>query len=279
MSTTRSQKFYAALVGVFLGVTICLGALYLSMGVLSVLGLGFVQYTRRWIEYVSAGLVFFFMASIPLVVRSSGWSLGSADKNAKSEEASRAFFGHLGQIGLSATLIKYHPSRSYSNIIGAARIAGRNIDLIELGWREYVRNLGGGLDPETGGSTPDLYVYKSQYRCNYLVEATVEGSEDKLEAKGTAVKRKEFIRRRVVDFKWEGKELAQALNNDVELKRLLVSPHRSPTLKIEPNRRGYPYVRIAQTNWHYRVRSAFPSYRDFEIYDRIGKHIRRIAYS
>ncbi len=276
MSSPSNQKAWLVLIGLFIGVTASLGTLYLLIPAFSILGVGSLEYTRRWVEYVAAGLAFLVMASIPLIIRQRGWFLQPADQSTKREKTAKELFKHLGKIGLSATLVKYRPCSSNRNIIGAARIAGRSIDLVELDWQEEVRNLGGGYDPETGGTNPDLYVHKSIYRCNYLVQVAVAGFEEKLDTKGWVVKKKGLLHS-VVDFNWEGKELAGALNNDYELKNLILSQRSPSNLNIEPNRKGYPYVRINQTRWHYHAKNAFPNPEDFETYNRIAQHIRNIT--
>jgi len=147
--------------------------------------------------------------------------------------------------------------------VGSVRIVNRNIDLVELEW---------------------WYMAETGYtRCSYVVQAKVNGLEDRLKAKLKVV-RKGFLRGEVVDFKWKGRELAQVLNGDANLRDTLYRiKHRIPFTGLSA------YLEIKPDKKHQRVRirpiptegwapvSAFPTVETFEAFDRIAHHIRSIA--
>jgi len=258
-----------------LAAVIYLGVYYLAVAVLSFLGIAFIIYASRWAEYLSAGLGLLAIASIPLIIRTRGWSLQSAYKKTEREDGLKALCKHLKRIGLSATLAKDYPVWSSLVVIGSVRVADRNVNFVELDWWEDKKAIEAFDD--MGETVRFGHIYRSQYRCNYVVQARVKGLEDKLEAEGKPIKKSGFLRKRVVDFRWEGKELAQILNSDAKLRSHFLSQRRPTKVEIEPSRKGHPYVRIIQKRLYYRPLSAFPTIETFEAYDRIAHHIRSIA--
>jgi len=164
---------------------------------------------------------------------------------------------HLVRIGLNATVESKKSKRLggfdlLSLILGSVRVVNRNIDLVEL---ELIRGIYGG------------------YRCNYVVQAKVNGLEDRLKAKLEVVT-KGFLRREV-DFKWKGRELAQVLNGDANLRDT-----RYGSLEIKPDKK-HQRVRIREisaSGTHYATPElAFPTIEAFDAFDRIAQHIRNIA--
>ena len=113
---------------------------------------------------------------------------------------------HLRTIGVNATLLESGSSeavgrsRSSGMILGSVKLDGRNIDLVQV---ERI---------------PTQLVY--QYR--YIVQADVEGIEKKLEAKGEP-KKKGFMSKEIVDYKWDGQDLAHRLNDDSDLRKMLLT--------------------------------------------------------
>jgi hypothetical protein len=177
------------------------------------------------------------------------------------EACVEALCEHLKRMGLNATveskkfkwrevLEVFYP---HFFILGSVRVMNRNIDLVEL-----ERTVG-----ESAG-----------YRCNYVVQAKLNGLEDRLKAKLKVV-RKSFLRREVVDFKWKGKELAQVLNDDANLRDT-----RYGSLEIKPDKK-HQRVRIREISaiglYYATPELAFPTAAAFETFDRIAQHIRSIA--
>ncbi len=167
---------------------------------------------------------------------------------------------HLRTIGLDASVeSKEHKKlRSGSIIMGSIRLANRNVDLVELEWlrEEWQGEYGGG--------------YIDSYRCNYIVEANVQNplEGEIIKAEGVPIKRG-FLNRKTIDFTWKGRDLAQILNRDVELREKLVSPRH---MEVMP----YPKVIRIRRVWSQRFNQpeyAFPTGKAFENYDKIAQHV------
>jgi len=147
--------------------------------------------------------------------------------------------------------------------LGSIRVANRNIDLIELQkWPFY-----------TGG-WEDTSV-EDKFGCFFVVEAKVEGSEDKLKAETTKPVK---VRKEVVDIMWEGGELAQTLNNDANLMDTLyhMKDRDASCLAIKPDRERQ-CVRIVPKRGYDSPKPAFPTAETFEVCDRIAQHIHSIV--
>jgi len=201
----------------------------------------------------------------------------SGEKNKRMFETKvEALCGHLRLLGLNATTVKFNerlcvigPIDQKSGItgwglLGAVKVANRNVDLVEL-----VQYAGA-----------DDYLY----RCYYVVWAKVEGIEHKMKAKLKS-SRKHLMSREIVDFWWDGNELAQALNSDTDLRDML---HRMkkvlrlrflfPVLCLEVKLfRKHQGIRIMPKGDYYSPEAAFPSIETFETFDRVAQHIRSIA--
>jgi len=162
--------------------------------------------------------------------------------------------------------------RLHSLIFGSVRVMNQNIDLVEL------ERIGGN----------EVYLWQ----CNYVVQAKVNGLEDRLKAKLKVV-RKGFWMPKVVDFKWEGRELAQVLNGDVDLRDKLYRMARARDIPygswgIKPDKK-HQRVRIRPSYlwfylgfsfnvpWPWDPKAAFPSIETFEAFDKIAHHIRSIT--
>jgi len=127
---------------------------------------------------------------------------------------------------------------------------------------------------------PTGFVAPPMFRCNYVVQAKVDGLEDRLKAELKAV-RKSFLSMQAVDFKWKGRELAQVLNGDANLRdklyRMDIWRYLFASLQIKPDKK-HQRVRIRPFLFSvWAVKNAFPSIEAFEAYDRIAGHIRSIA--
>ena len=195
---------------------------------------------------------------------------------------------HLRQIGIEATVLDFkspeavHHSRTMhiyytmENLppLGCVKIENRNIDLVE------VSRIGAG--GSEGG--PGHLVY----RYNYVVKANVGNLENKLKAEAKQIK-KGLLNSEIIDYNWEGGELAQLLNTDSELKNMLLELG-SPNLMVTPYKRDQyvgimpvisPITTIVIGGIPVKYdgivgRKAFPTREAFEAYDRIAQHIRSI---
>jgi hypothetical protein len=116
---------------------------------------------------------------------------------------------HLKLLDLDATIVKFNEGlfvgKGTGNYTGAVKVANRNIDLVEL--HKYEKDVGWG----------DIPSFITMYGCTYVIWAKVEGIEDKVKARLKS-SRKHFSSNEIVDFWWDGNELAQALNSDTDLK-------------------------------------------------------------
>lgn len=168
---------------------------------------------------------------------------------------------HLKRMGLDATVeSKWSKNESAhdGNLLGSVKIANRNIDLMELWWRRW-----------GGGSGEDNYP-QNEYRCHYVVKAKMDGLvESQPIIKG--------LSRETVDFKWEGKELAQVLNSDANLRKLFLSKGLKSFLHVEIIPYGEHKCIIRQKFATYSVKKTFPTTETFETLDRIAHHIRSIS--
>jgi hypothetical protein len=189
---------------------------------------------------------------------------------------------HLRQIGIEATVLDLkspeaihhtptmHIIYSMKNLppLGCVKVEGRNIDLVEV-----IRFPGG--TSEAG---------RIFYRYKYAVKAKVGNLEDELKAEVKPIK-KGFPTSEIVDYNWEGGELAQLLNADSELKNMLLGLG-APHLTVIPNKKDQ-YVGITPIVSSTAIviydmtvgRKAFPTREAFEAYDRIAQHIRKILSS
>jgi len=220
----------------------------------------------------------------------------------------------LRQIGVNATVFSVSGSNIEAmegmligNVVGCVKVEDRNIDLVQLERVEH-----GSV--EDSGSGPF-----GVYYCHYVVQANVEGLEDKLNAKAKSIT-KGFLSREIVDFRWEGGELAQRLNADAELRNMLLREglDKLPNIEVKPHKKpkhvpgiGKPpkafldaqasfkqCVRITKRPkipgilgayqmfevpgtpiLEGRVGVELPTRETFETYERIAQHIRNIVNS
>jgi len=256
--------------------------LYLTLGVLMLLGVDFilanlgiidsifvipgVAGTHQVLSWFDA-IVISLLGWIPII----GMLYWQRQKSKEGETAIEDLCEHLRRIGLDATIESQEykkgikpPAQVYEGwVMGSVRINNRNIDLIELWWQRW-------------GSFGEYGSVENEYRCQYVVQAKVDGLEDKLKAESKPVM-KGFFSRETVDFKWEGKELAQILNSDANLRKHFLSQVPTSFLHVEiiPHKEHKCIIRQKfGTNY---VKNTFPTIETFEAYDRIAQHIRSIA--
>jgi hypothetical protein len=186
---------------------------------------------------------------------------------------------HLRQIGVNATLLERGSPEAAGpewkksvfqsgTALGCAKIEGRDIDLVQVEKR--------GQNPPGPGQT---YLYQ------YVVRVNVKGLESDLKAECKPIKKRKHFRKEVVGLRWEGERLARLLNDDFNLKSMLLKEGLH-SLKIRPDKRNQCVKIIPKpTGWTYTGllstpalgREAFPTREAFEAYDRIAQHIRSSA--
>jgi len=203
--------------------------------------------------------------AIAMIVGGASYLRSKKIGESTRERAIEALCEHLRRMGLNATVEskKFKWREVFVPVVlpllGSVRVVNRNIDLVELEGRtrEEFR----------------YWEYGSGFRCNYIVQAKVNGLEERLEAKLDVVEK--GLRREFVDFKWKGRELAQVLNGDANLRTT-----RYGSLEIKPDKK-HQRVRIREISaiglYYATPELAFPSIETFEAYDRIAHHIRSIA--
>lgn len=140
----------------------------------------------------------------------------------------------------------------------------------------------GGMDDDVGGHEPG----QVEYTYHYIVRPSVSGREKQVEAEIQLVK-KGFLRREVVDFRWKGGDLAQQLNADDDLRKMLLREGLSQLsiIEIYADTQNHCTRITLQPQGQQRVGNiltigrAFPPREAFDIYDRIADHIRRFTAS
>ncbi len=105
----------------------------------------------------------------------------------------------------------------------------------------------------------------------------VDDLEDKFRAKLKPV-RKGFLSREIVDWKWEGRELALILGSDAKLgdKMHRIENRGLLNLEIELYIK-HGCIRIRQESGTEYPVSAFPTLEAFELFDIIAQHIHGLA--
>lgn len=201
---------------------------------------------------------------------------------------------HLGQIGVQARAIdtksteavKHSPTLGiFGNPpLGVVKIDGRNIDLVEL----YREIRGGGGRVGHGGAGYHSHAPSEViYYYDYVVRGDVGEREENFKAEVHPIE-KGLIRKELLDVEWKGRSLANLLNADQDLRKMLLESG-APRLEVKPDKKdGCVAIKLPHGGWHSTTsvggipirhdftvgRKAFPSSEAFEIYDRIAKHIR-----
>lgn len=170
---------------------------------------------------------------------------------------------HLKQLGLNAAVLE--PESAEAKILGGLGnvvIEGRNIELVQVTKHTQTHSAGRGRTTVT-----HYYLY------HYGAKANVDyGLENKLRIEAKPI-RKSFFNRTIVDYKWEGGELAQLLNADSELKNFLIQEGIENLWTNTGKNREYFWVTRRGD------RKEFPTQKAFEAYDRIMHHARSILGS
>ncbi|UCH05214.1 MAG: hypothetical protein JSW05_03360 [Candidatus Thorarchaeota archaeon] len=185
---------------------------------------------------------------------------------------------YLKQIGIDAEVLPsgspeeiggYRTFRSGGSNAGCIKVKGQNVDLVQLLLRGMTGPLGAAGD----------------FDAHFVVRGNVEGKEKQLKAKAKE-KKEGFVKKKLVDVKWEGGRLAELLNQDGELTNLLVKAGESPEIELDQKQQCVrvatylpsktkgisigPIPTVGKTEFE------FPSRELVEACDRIGKHIRSL---
>jgi len=132
--------------------------------------------------------------------------------------------------------------------------------------------------------------YGSSYSFYYGVRCDVEGIEKQIRAR-MKIQTRGLIRRKVVDFKWVGGELADELNRDDALKEQLLQQLKTDvrdSVEISPDKKaGIVWITTAKTMPPFPKSATpfsipydiMPSEMSFESYNAIARHIRNRSSS
>jgi hypothetical protein len=187
----------------------------------------------------------------------------------KDEYLLNGLVEHLRKIGIEATVLVSEPKvQAFTNFIGSVSVEGKNIDLVEV----EMKLVGGGFD--SGEFHGDIGYSTSVYRFNYVVQAEIDGLENKLKAETKPIK-KGFLSKEVVGLKWEGGSLAQLLNGDNNLRDTLLREGLFE-IGIRTDKKNR-CVRIRQKTFHSKTELDFPTLEVFEIYNKIAEHTRSLT--
>lgn len=192
---------------------------------------------------------------------------------------------HLRQIGINATILESESPKGISSTLslgaptlslGFVKIEGKDIDLIQV-------------DRQPTGNTGQM-----MYQYHYVVKANVEGLENKLKAESKPITKGMFSKE-VIDLRWDGGEIAQLLNADSELKKILLKeeldkiivradrkqqsvsithPPKIPR-QVSVSIGGLPTIPIRGGGMTVG-RKEFPTLEEFEAYNRIAHYVRGI---
>lgn len=166
---------------------------------------------------------------------------------------------HLRQIGVNAIILDPESveAKAFGGL-GNIKIEGRNIEFVQVTKHTHAISA-----PKGKSSTYTYYLY------HYGIKANAEGIENKLNSEAKPIQ-KGFFSREIVDYKWEGGELAQLLNSDINLKNTLIK-EQIDRLWTGPSK-NLQYVWITRRG----ERKEFPTRETFEAYNRIMQHIQNI---
>lgn len=135
---------------------------------------------------------------------------------------------------------------SWRRDLGGFRLRNPNIDSVtvrESGWAEY----------EDWGPNAHWRI-ETDYYFDFVVRVS---SVPPIACKGSPIKK---FRVRMVGYNWQGPSLAQTLNDDADLREMLVKA-KAPPLELNDN--------------HILINNCFPSARLFRCLERIAEHVRR----
>jgi len=158
---------------------------------------------------------------------------------------------HLQQIGVNATVqsvtgttiggalpgsTDFYQSLSgmlVGNVVGRVKVEDQNIDSVQVETVHPAQMRALWVEGDESNRVPF-----SVFNFHYVVQANVEGLENRLNAEVKLIT-KGFLSKEVVDFRWEGGELAQRLNADSELRNMLLRDglDELPNIEVRPHQK------------------------------------------
>ena len=201
------------------------------------------------------------------------------------KEVFRDLLKHYQSTGVNADLLDKKSPETIARET-AIKVDGKNFDLVIL---KFARgSIGGG---KGGGFAPTISkkVTKTHpvIRFHHVVKELGEKSEKDLKA-DMKEKKKGFISKELVDVSWEGGKLAKILNEDKDLKNMILKT-KTGSLKVEPDPKNNCVRIIHQKKVDVIVESGgvfkkktetraenFPPIETLNIIDRIAEHVKSI---
>ena len=200
-------------------------------------------------------------------------------------EVFRDLLKHYQSAGINATLLD---KKSSETIAGetAIKIEGRNFDLVVLKFARGSMAVGRG-----GGFGPSISkkVTKTHPVINFhhIIKGLDKRNEDDLKAEMKEEK-KGFLSKKLVNVSWQGGKLAKKLNEDTELKNMILKT-QTTSLKVEPDTKNNCIRIIHQKKIDMIVESGgvflkktetraenFPSIKTLDIIDRIAEYAKAL---
>ena len=201
------------------------------------------------------------------------------------KEVFRDLLKYYQDAGLSAVLLEKGSPETIEKET-AIKIKGRKFDLVILKFASgsIGAGRGGGFEPTISKKVSTTH---PNIRFNHIVRGMGKKSEKDLKAE-VKEKKEGLISKKLVDIKWEGGKLAKMLNDDAELKNMIMKTGSTP-LKVEPDRKNDSIRIIQQKGIDVIVESGgvfikktqtraenFPPIESFDVIDRIAEHAKSI---
>jgi len=121
----------------------------------------------------------------------------------------------------------------------------------------------------------DYYEFflSDQYLSNYVVKANTSRCKREVKAEYDA-SMLESKKQGGNWIKWSGGRIAETLNLDTELRKVIPIPNSCITLKPSENHVDINFKRYI---WEDRLKQALPSRDEYEVFERIADHIREVT--
>jgi len=201
------------------------------------------------------------------------------------KEVFRDLLKHYQSAGVNAVLLD---KKSPETVAGetAIKVDGRNFDLVVLKFAggSIAAGRGGGFAPTISKKVTKTHPV---LRFHHIIKGLGKRSESDLKAE-TKEKKKGFISKELVDISWDGGKLAKLLNEDKDLKNMILKTQTS-SLKVEPDSKNDCIRIIHQKKIDVIVESGgafikktetraenFPPIETLDIIDRIAEHVKSI---
>lgn len=183
------------------------------------------------------------------------------------EQFTKELCTHLQQMGIDAEVVPpgspEEVGAPHARLLGCVKVKGLNFDMVQsTSWLH---------------STPETTT--TYFGLRFLVMGKVNGLEQQLKAEAK-MKKKGFIRRKLVDVTWEGGRLADLLNRDTQVNDQLIKANKMLGIAVDlENRNVRLYIVIGSDERALlgRIKWEFPSKAYVDACDSIAHHIRSLG--